>query len=245
MSERRYDDDEVREIFDRASELAADTRAGDSEPGGQTGMSLAELQSIGAEAGIDPALVARAATSLDQTRLEADAPVRLLGVPVSAAHVVDLPGRLDDEDWDQLVVRLRDHFQARGTVLHEGTLRSWSNGNLQVLMEPTRTGYRLRMRTLSESIRGRLLGGTIMLLFLVVLVSTVGLIGDLTIAKLAALVGIMGGTGVTFTGSALLDSRRWTALREEQFREIGAYAQELAAARLAAGDDPGRLPAGD
>lgn len=238
MSERRYDDDEMREIFARATELNPGPRSTSSElDGPATGMSLSELQSIGAEAGIDPALVARAAGSLDQVAVTADPPVRMMGVPVSAARVVDLPARLTDEDWDHLVVRLRDHFNARGTVTHEGTLKSWTNGNLQVLMEPTRTGYRLRMRTVSESIRGRLMGGSMMLMFMVVLLATVGLGGELSFAKLAALVGIMGGTGTVFVGSALLEARRWRELREEQFESIGEFAREIATARLAAPDD--------
>lgn len=246
MSERRYDEHEVREIFARATEITPGSRATESgEEASSTGMTLSELESIGTEAGIDPALVARAAAALDEEGQVVDPDVRLLGVPVSASRVVELPARLTDEDWDHLVVRLRDHFQARGTVTHEGTLRSWTNGNLQVLMEPTRTGYRLRMRTLSESIRGRLLGGGMMLMFLVVLLATVGMGGEMTMRKLIAMIAVMGGTGVAFTGSALLDSRRWRALREGQFEEIGSYARELATARLARANEPEQLSPGD
>lgn len=234
---RRYDDDEVREIFERATDPDASVRSGGrgSALPEATGMTLAEIQEIGAEAGIDPALVARAAASLDGGA-EVAPVIRQLGVPVSVGRVVDLPARLSDRDWERLVVRMRDLFEARGTVTHEGTLRSWSNGNLQILMEPTREGYRLRMRSLSNSVRGRLTAGAILLATTVVLVA-LAFLGGGGVSEALTILLLMGGGGSALFGTALLDSRRWIATRDAQFQELGALAWEMATEGTADGDD--------
>src|SRR6266550_3035358 len=63
------------------------------------------------------------------------------------ARDVNLNRRLTDEEWERLVVQLREVFNARGRTRSDGSLRQWTNGNLQVLLEPTETGHRLRFRT--------------------------------------------------------------------------------------------------
>ena len=244
--ERRYDDDEIREIFDRATrvdEPATPARAGDAPS--TTGMTLAELQEIGREAGIAPDQVARAAAQLDRGAPVEVPPLRRFGVPLSVSRIVELPARLSEEDWDHLVVRLRDVFRARGQVSREGTLRSWSNGNLQVLMEPTRSGYRLRMRTLSADLRGRVAAGAA----LGTMGAGIGALG-LVFASGDAMVAVPGvafimGIGVFMFGSAALKAPRWRAERAAQFEEIGALAWELAEdRRLAAPRDDESLPPG-
>lgn len=62
MTERRYGDEEVREIFSLATMGGAQERHLPAESGGLT---LDDLQRIGREAGIDPARVAQAAEKLD------------------------------------------------------------------------------------------------------------------------------------------------------------------------------------
>lgn len=190
-------------------------------------MTLSQIQEIGVEAGIDPQLVARAAAGLETSAADAVPTLRHFGIPISVGRVVDLPARLTDEQWDRLVVRLRDLFRARGTVTHEGSLRSWSNGNLQVLLEPTREGYRLRMRSLSNSIRGRLTAGGIMLLMTVVLAG-LAILGGGGVSEVLTILLLIGGGGSALFGSGLFDSRRWIVTRDEQFREIGAMAWEMA-----------------
>lgn len=241
--ERTYDDDEIRDIFDRATRLDDDDAGAASPTSGAPsghGMSLAELQQIGLEAGIDPSAVARAAAQLEVATVGAELPdVTQFGVPVSVGRVVDLPRRLTDDEWDTLVVRLRDLFHARGNVSREGSLRSWSNGNLQVLMEPTRAGYRLRMRSLSSSYRSRLMGGA----FLGIGVSTMSAISMLAGAtdfrNVVVGVGLMAGIGGVMFGTGVIGVRRWIARRSEQFQQIGARAIELASS-----PDSGTLPPG-
>ena len=138
MTERRYNDDEVRKIFGLA------TRPDTSKPAVPTttsGLTLAEIQSIGLEVGLQPDAVARAATSLDT------APAHNLrtswGMPVEVARTVSLPRTITDHEWEQLVGELRTTFRANGKITTHGSLKQWRNGNLHVSVEPTENGARL------------------------------------------------------------------------------------------------------
>jgi hypothetical protein len=146
MADRRYDDDEVEEIFRKAAE---GPQALPHQSTGETGMTLAELQEIGREAGLSPDVVASAARSLE---LRPQSGVRrYLTMPIQVERTIDLPRRLTDVEWEQLVVRLRETFNARGAVSVNGSFRQWTNGNLQALLEPTPTGNRLRLSTMRAS----------------------------------------------------------------------------------------------
>lgn len=152
--DRRYSDEEVAEIFDRAADTHAKGITGGSAPApsDQHGMSLAELEEIGDEVGIPRALVRSAAVSLD--RQSADDPTasrRVLGATVGVGKVVHLPRNLTDKEWGALVVDLRDTFNAKGAVRHDGPFRQWTQGNLQALLEPLEDGARLRLRTTKGS----------------------------------------------------------------------------------------------
>lgn len=144
MNERRYDDQEVQEILERAT-VALPSR-GQLSPSSHTGMTLAELQEIGAEVGISPARIEDAVRALEVER-SATPPVTLLGAPRSVSRVVPLNAPMDDEQWDRLVADLRQTFGAVGKVTSQGTLRTWNNGNLQAHIEPHGEGWRLRMET--------------------------------------------------------------------------------------------------
>jgi hypothetical protein len=151
---RRFDDEEVAEILARATQPEGSADRG--RPGEAGGLTLAELQSIGAEAGIAPERIADAAREL-QVRVATPAPLQFLGAPRSVAHIVPLPGPLDDAAWDRLLADLRSTFEAQGRVSVSGSIWSWRNGNLQAHIEPdpdAGTGgglaerpWRLRMQT--------------------------------------------------------------------------------------------------
>ncbi len=149
MTDRRYDDEEVAAIFQKAAE----NPQGHSLPARHSeGMTLAELQEIGREAGIAPEAVARAAQSL-AVRSPSDART-FLGMPLEVERTIDLGRHLTDAEWEQLVGDLRVVFKARGKVSSGGSLRQWTNGNLQALLEPTPTGHRLRLSTVKGDVRG-------------------------------------------------------------------------------------------
>jgi hypothetical protein len=149
---RRFSDDEVQQILERASledlpESGQPSTSNGSSEVATRGMTLQQLQEIAVEAGIDPAAVARAAERVARGEL---APVQVravMGAPVAVAKTIELGTRVDDATWDRMVLLLRDTFGARGRVRVEGGLREWSNGNLSAVLEPTPQGDRLRVST--------------------------------------------------------------------------------------------------
>src|SRR2546428_2549520 len=144
MAERRYNDKEIAAIFRAAAEEGP--QSPQREVARDEGLTLAELQAIGIEVGIPSDAVAQAARALD---VRSGARSRtFLGLPIGVARTVNLNRRLTDEEWERLVIQLREVFNARGVTRSDGSLRQWTNGNLQVLLEPTETGHRLRFGTL-------------------------------------------------------------------------------------------------
>jgi hypothetical protein len=146
--QRTYDDDEVREIF----AVAARRELASPQPTAAPGLTLAELQEIGREAGLDAGEVARAAAALETRALTAPARTSL-GMPIEVVRVVPLPRAPRDAEWEQLVGELRATFGARGRVASQGGLREWANGNLHACVEPTGNGYRLRLGTVKGDAR--------------------------------------------------------------------------------------------
>src|SRR3954447_22506965 len=191
MNEPRYSEDEVAEIFRLASELE---QRDPPVVGARYGMTLAELQEIGREAGLDPELIARAATA-PQARAVANQ--RVVGLPVGVGRTVDLGRAMDDAEWDRLVVDLRETFDARGVVRVDGTLRQWSNGNLQVLVEPVASGHRVRFKTVNANARA-FMGIGVAFIGLFVVLGVVGVATDGL--GLATAFGRMAGIAAIGTG---------------------------------------------
>jgi hypothetical protein len=240
MAERHYDEDEIREILARATELGPDTgathRPGLPSPGshGSRGLTLAELEDVGSEAGIPPARIAEAAAELELARSLAPASKTHMGVSLTAGHVVGLPRMLAEDEWDRFVVRLRDTFGETGTVRTEGSLQTWSNGGLKVLLEPLSDGARLRFQSLDNTSKGYVDAG-------VATGISAGLLGG-ALAILAPLsgkpipLGFLGfilALGVAGGGMWAYGRSRAAAsmpAREAQFKALGAEARRIAAA---------------
>ncbi|HET9066284.1 MAG TPA: hypothetical protein VFN22_10745 [Gemmatimonadales bacterium] len=217
MTDRRYTDDEMAEIFRRATDS---THQAETHAAARPGMSLAELQEIGAEAGIPAEQVAMAARSLDQPHAIGPATRRMLGLPIAVADDAQLDRTLSDAEWDQLVVMARDTFAARGKLRQDGKFRQWTNGNLQVLLEPGTHGDRLRLRTVNGYARQMILmGGGAMGIAAAVSLTPI-LTGNA--AALANLDGmaILGLIGVAMFARGVYGLRRWGERRAKQFREL-------------------------
>jgi hypothetical protein len=217
MTERRYSDAEVEEIFSLAAETEQQTRrqlpARDDH-----GMTLAELQKIGQEAGIMPEAVAQAARSLDQPR-QPETPV-FLGLPVGAARTVRLERRMTDEEWERLVVELRETFNARGVIRAEGSLRSWTNGNLQVLLEPDGEGQRVRFRTVKGNARPYMFMG-LGLMGVAAATFVAGMLTpNLSRPDFFEQVGMFAVLGAGFFAAGALPLKRWAKLRREQMDRL-------------------------
>ena len=215
--ERRYSDDEVAAIFEAASAPVASRADGRSSQG----LTLTELQSIGREVGIAPDRIAEAAGAIERTG--AVIPTRRdFGIPITASHIVEIPRALTDREWSLVVADLRETFGARGKETTHGETREWSNGNLHAFVEPTRTGYRMRLGTL----KGDAVALNRMGAFGVVMGAFVGVAaamgGDPILGGIA--LGGMGASAVAFNALRL---PRWVRLREQQMKEIAERTRAL------------------
>ncbi len=197
------------------------------------GLTLAEIEQIGKEAGITPEFIARAAAAVDRTT-PAPPPTTCLGFPVSVARTVDLPGSFSDEDWDRLVVDLHDTFQVPGEVRRDGSLRQWKNQNLHVLVEPTESGHRLRLRTLNDILRAGLMGGLLLFMMGLFFMLLVAAKGDFAVDLGKTLfVSMFSVVGLGSIGVSAYQLPRWRRERERQMEAIAARAVERAGAQPA------------
>ena len=221
MTERRFSDAEVARIFERATSghaLQANRAA--------EGMTLAELLSIGEEVGIPAEQITRAAASL--SRGEAKPTHRFLGMTTGVGHTVHLARRLTDEEWERFIAEVRETFDARGALTGQGSLRQWSNGNLQVLLEPTEAGHRVRFRTVKGTAPVTFGGGLVL--------TAVGVIGEMTAVLtgvahdvgLVASFGVLGAIGIGAAAATALGLSRWVSARRAQMEELGARVSAMA-----------------
>ncbi|MGH7627430.1 MAG: hypothetical protein ACREOJ_19190 [Gemmatimonadaceae bacterium] len=218
MTDRRYSEEEIAAIFSDASE---DPRVPPLQAPRDDGLTLVELQQIGREVGISPDAVARAARSLD-VRPHAGLR-RFLGLPIGVERTIALNRWLTDAEWERLVVRLREVFDARGAMSAHGNFRQWTNGNLQALLEPTATGHRLRLRTTKGSARAGMGAGLAALGMggVVAIASAMG--GHLAAATPGIMTMMLMGAGMVAYNA--LPLRNWARLRG---RQMDAVATELA-----------------
>jgi len=215
MTDRRFNEEEVAAIFKQATEAKPSPRR--ELPSGE-GLTLAELQEIGGQVGIAPELITRAASSLVQSGTPTSR--KVLGLTVGVGRTVELDRKLSDDEWERLVVDLRETFGTRGTVRQEGSFRQWTNGNLQVLLEPGANGQRIRLSTVKGDALRMMWGGQVMFGISAVLAVT-ALIGGPNVADLSWAVDVallasgMIGLGAITTGG-------WARTRRKQMEEIAA-----------------------
>ena len=240
-SERRYSEDEVNKILDLATEVDSAGGPG-AGPDDSTGLTLRELHEIGNEVGISEEDITRAATSLDRAATSLDrseaapaATQTFLGQTIGVGRTVDLPRPLTDQEWNRLVIDLRETFGAKGRIRDEGPFRQWTNSNLQALLEPTETGQRLRLRTLKGTARSwQSMGAGLM-------------IGGLGLAVLSSLwvsPDPAYALGFSFAGAALFFASRltvpqWARKRARQFEDVIArLIHRIDTAAIESGDPP-------
>jgi len=205
--QRRYREDEVKEIFDAASRAGGVER---SDSVDESGLTLAELQEVGREVGLEPSRIASAAAALEGTGATLPGR-RLFGMPVSVARVVELPRGPTDREWELLVSELRATFGV---------------GNLHALIEPTESGYRLRLGTLKGSslaLRAAGAGGIVLALLL----GTIFLLQGRMEEMVGPLVfGFVGSAAIT---ASVLTLPSWARERTRQMEHIAQRASALLA----------------
>ncbi len=230
-TERRFNEDETAFILERAA--AAESAGGEEatsvvDPRHQAaagGMTITQLQEIAAEVGLNPEAVAAAARAVERGDLVPTRQMTYVGLPIGVARTIQLERAVTDAEWERLVVALRETFHARGKTGKEGSLRHWSNGNLQALLEPTATGYQLRLSTVKGD--ARLLLG-------------MGAGALVTASALSVPMLMTPGAPVKWLGPALLALAgaasiaraaimlpRWARLRAAQMEELAATATRI------------------
>lgn len=221
MTTRRYSDDEARRILALAAEaeVAAAAEA-------ERAWTLGDVERVGVEAGIAPQAVAAAALALEHQR-EAPEPGRYLGLPVAVSRAVPLGRRLSDDDWEQLVGRLRETFAVEGRTRVSGARREWRVGNLRVTHEPAGSGALLQMRTRKGDARGFVVLGALLLFAALALAATATMGASEDRAFRAAM--ITGLVGVITLLVGVLRLPAWARERARQFEALAAYARRIAA----------------
>lgn len=236
MTERRYGEREVREIFARAAEAGAEASGG---PARTHGLTLRELQDMGLEAGLGPEHVARAAAALD-AGTEVLPRRRWMGLPVAVGRIVPLPRELTDREWAFLVSELRLTFDARGHDWSRPDRREWSDDNLHAVIEDAPTGPRLRLGVHKrEAIDWALMGVGL-------LAGALGLVG-LALATGSAWETLLIPAPLGLAGAAVIAYNvvglpRWANQHERRMAHIAEWTRNLLSAPL---DAEGRNPNGD
>ncbi|MFO7563428.1 MAG: hypothetical protein R6X02_12355 [Enhygromyxa sp.] len=116
----RYDDKQVALILERAAELQARGGSADSRR-----MSMAEVEAIAGEAGIDAALVRQAARELSRPAAQAQAKHPLLGAAASLHFEARIAGELSSDSFDLLLHELRSALGEPGTHSRTDKSMSW------------------------------------------------------------------------------------------------------------------------
>ncbi len=232
---RRFDEQETSLILEQASQLDADdstngqqTRRGLAAGPSDNGLTLADLQSIGEEAGISAVAVARAANAIARGDHLPPEQQTLLGLPVGLARTVALERRVTDAEWERMVVLFRRTFGASGVVRGDGALREWRNGRLRASLEPTaQGGHQLRLSTTKGDARMFNVLGSV---FSILGLSLAGVVAVQTGFEPSA--AWFGPIAIAMSGLAALARNalilpRWYAERARQMSTISAAASEI------------------
>jgi hypothetical protein len=236
---RRFDEHETSRILEQASRIDVDESFGEAfdeskanggavQPRSVHGLTLAELQSIGEEAGISAAAVARAANAIARGDHLPPERQSLWGLPVGVARTVAFDRRVTDAEWERMVVLFRRTFGATGVVRGEGSLREWGNGRLRASLEPTaQGGHQLRLSTTKGDASMFNILGTI---FSALGLSMVGLVAIKTGFDPSAAwfgpVAIAAGGLLAFARNAVV-LPRWFTERAAQMSTISTAASEI------------------
>ncbi|MCU0647520.1 MAG: hypothetical protein MUF00_05965 [Gemmatimonadaceae bacterium] len=225
-SPRRFTDDEIAHILAAASVESARATVDDPpEAATSTGLTLAEVQAVAREAGIDADAIARIAARVERGDLTPTRRRTVAGLPVALARTIDLPRPITDVEWERIVLALRETFEARGVVLREGTLREWRNGNLRAVLERTAGGDRLHVATRrgDAGVFPRL--GLVALATAIVMAASLMTRGASTAALMPAAMLALAGVAALTRNVFVLPG--WARRRTQQMESLGATIEQV------------------
>ncbi len=161
---RRFNEKEVALIIKRASELQENETTAESS----TGMSLAELEQVAREAGLDPELVRRAAVDLD-TRVTDQTPNSFLGAPTALRLERTIDGEVPADEFETLVLEMQRELGQVGATSTIGRSLQWtvqsverrrvSTRTVQVTISPRHGRTTIRIEERLGGLAGGLFGG--------------------------------------------------------------------------------------
>lgn len=215
--ERRFNNTEVAAIIETATNWKEPRR--ESLPAGD-GLTLGQLQDIGRDIGITPDVMAGAADAVKDvgtTEIR-----RFLGLPLRIERNVKLRRSFSEDEWEQVVAELQEIFNAAGVLTEDGSLRQWSNGHLEVVLEVNAITQRIRLRTFKGQaliltgagcgICGAALGALVSAL----------LNGPTTDVRLVTVLAIMAVTGATLVAATALRLTSWARRWDKQMSKVAA-----------------------
>jgi hypothetical protein len=194
---RVYSDEEFALILRKAAELAS--RA-ESPAASSAGLTLTEMKSAAAQAGLDPALLERAARMLDDTasmsRLE-----RLTGGPLRHNQEARFPIKLDENSAAQLLsaVRITASLPGRRDVGHSSSMgMTWHDGgdleSLGITARPEEDGTAVSVALDRRGTLGVVAMGSGVATFLAVLFGAFGLYPEAPALGVGGAIAGIGGT---------------------------------------------------
>ena len=166
LAGRRFNEKEVAAIIKRASELQEVESTSEST----AGMSLAELEQIAREAGLDPELVRRAASDLD-TRVTDRQPSPFLGAPTALVLERTIDGEVPVGEYEPIVLEIQRELGGVGSASGLGRSLVWTmtthdhrraaTRTVQVTVTPRNGRTTIRIEEPLGPLAGGLFGGVI------------------------------------------------------------------------------------
>jgi hypothetical protein len=199
-AEKKFSEEEVALIIKRAAELQQ-TEAIEEEKG--TSLTLSEVEQIAREAGIDPALIRRAAQTLDRPA-ERTRPSPFIGAPTRIVYERVIDGEISNDLFEPLVNEVRRTFGDNGIPSVLGRTLAWTS---------TQTGGRRRARGRQIDVSVAVRGGVTTIRVEEELRNTAGaLFGGLVGGGGGGTTGISVGIGMAAFHSAALAGLLWVTI---------------------------------
>lgn len=163
--------DDVNEILRRAADLQARTRGTQ----GLTGLTQADLESLGQEIGIDPAFVAEALRQRARNADSARAPRGgVFGGPARVTSERTLPAPLTDDLWASIAAAAARLSGDPGRTTMTGSGREWRGGKAFLTATPVRDGTRLHVERRTADTGVLTIALPMMVAFLVAMLAAMG-----------------------------------------------------------------------
>jgi hypothetical protein len=128
-SKRRYSEKEISAILKIAAQHQAS--AGQDEVSANPGMTLAQIEEIASQVGIDPRHVQEAAEALDRGE-DHDRSFHLWGAPLTIEFERIVEGEVTEENWSAVVEEIRSCLGIIGQANRVGASFEWTGGEMDL-----------------------------------------------------------------------------------------------------------------